>query len=429
MFIFNISKDHYMYKNILINLFFILISLSITAQVDEKTEPDFIKTIEFYGVTKQSKLPIIKLGEPLFLTFDALNGNEADYYYRVTHHDFDWSPSDLSKGEFMDGFDDVRIYNYDNSFNTLQNYSHYQLKIPNSDTRRLTKTGNYMLSIYDDYGDLVFSRKFMVLEHLVGVAAAVKRARDLRNIETQQVVQFVINTPDLRIANPNQTMNVMVMQNSNLKTAITNLRPQYTIGSQLIYRYDVESSFDGGNEFLYFDNKDIRGATSSIRYIDLTDIYNNYLFTNGARLNRPYTYNPDINGNFEVRVLDSNRDINIEADYARLHFNLQYFEDIGDKEIHLYGNFNNWTIDESTYMIYDSYTDTYRNSRLFKQGFYNYKYVVVNRDGTIDQGAICGNFWQTENEYTVLVYYRKLGGRYDRIIGMGKANSTSINNQ
>jgi len=418
-----------MYKNILINLFFILISLSITAQVDEKTEPDFIKTIEFYGVTKQSKLPIIKLGEPLFLTFDALNGNEADYYYRVTHHDFDWSPSDLSKGEFMDGFDDVRIYNYDNSFNTLQNYSHYQLKIPNSDTRRLTKTGNYMLSIYDDYGDLVFSRKFMVLEHLVGVAAAVKRARDLRNIETQQVVQFVINTPDLRIANPNQTMNVMVMQNSNLKTAITNLRPQYTIGSQLIYRYDVESSFDGGNEFLYFDNKDIRGATSSIRYIDLTDIYNNYLFTNGARLNRPYTYNPDINGNFEVRVLDSNRDINIEADYARLHFNLQYFEDIGDKEIHLYGNFNNWTIDESTYMIYDSYTDTYRNSRLFKQGFYNYKYVVVNRDGTIDQGAICGNFWQTENEYTVLVYYRKLGGRYDRIIGMGKANSTSINNQ
>jgi len=269
----------------------------------------------------------------------------------------------------------------------------------------------------------------MVIEHVVGVSAAIKRSRDLKNINTQQVVQFVIDTPDLRIANPNQTMHVMVMQNSNLKSAITNLRPQYTIGSQLIYRYDVESSFNGGNEFLFFDNKDIRAATSSIRYIDLTDIYNHYLFTNGARYNRPYTYNPDINGNFEVRVLDTNRNIDIEADYARVHFNLQYFEDLGDKEIHLYGNFNNWTIDESTFMTYDSYTDTYRNSRLFKQGFYNYKYVVVNRDGTIDQGAISGNYWQTENEYTVLVYYRKLGGRYDRIIGMGKANSTSINNQ
>ena len=37
---------------------------------------------------------------------------------------------------------------------------------------------------------------------------------------------------------------------------------------------------------------------------------------------------------------------------------------------------------------------------LLKQGFYNYKYVVVNRDGTIDYGAISGNYWQTENDYT-----------------------------
>jgi len=418
-----------MNHNILATLLITTFSLTISAQIVEKIEPDFIKTIQFHGTTRQSQLPIINLGEPLFLTFDALNGNEADYYYRITHHDFDWSPSDLSKGEYLDGFDDVRLYDYDNSFNTLQIFSHYQLRIPNSDTRRLTKSGNYLLSIYDDYGDLVFSRKFMVTENKVSVPTYIKRARDLKYIETKQVVQFVINTPDLRIINPEQTLKVLVMQNSNLKTAITDLKPQYTIGSQLIYRYDKESSFFAGNEFLYFDNKDIRAATSSIRYIDLTDVYEHYLFTNGARYNRPYTYNPDINGNYEVRVLDVTRNINVEADYARLHFNLQYFEDIGDKEIHLYGNFNNWTIDESTYMIYDSYTDTYRNQRLFKQGFYNFKYVLVNRDGTIDQGAISGNYWQTENEYTVLVYFRELGARYDRIVGIGKANSTSINNQ
>ena len=62
------------------------------------------------------------------------------------------------------------------------------------------------------------------------------------------------------------------------------------------------------------------------------------------------------------------------------------------------------------------------------QGFYNYKYVVVNRDGTIDQGAISGDFWQTENDYSVIVYFRDLGARYDRIIGTGSANSTNINN-
>jgi len=403
--------------------------ITLIAQYAEHIEPDFIKTIQFAGDTKQSQLPIISLGEALFLSFDDLNGNEADYYYQITHHDFDWALSDLTKGEYMSGFDDVRIYNYENSFNTFQSYSHYTLKIPNRDTRKLTKSGNYMISIFDDNGEIVFSRRFMIIENIVSVPTYIKRARDLKSIETKQVVQFTIDSPNLLITNPDETIKTLILQNSNLNNSITNLKPQYTIGSQLIYRYDKEASFYGGNEFLYFDNKDIRAGTSTIRRIELTDIYNHFLYTNGARFNRPYTYNPDINGNYQIRVLNANTNMAIEADYARVYFALQYFEEIADKEIHVYGNFNNWTIDGSTYMEYDSFSDTYINNRLFKQGFYNYKFVLVNRDGTIEEGAISGNYWQTENEYTVLVYYRDLGARYDRIIGMGKANSTSINNQ
>ncbi|MBT3871228.1 MAG: DUF5103 domain-containing protein [Flavobacteriaceae bacterium] len=418
-----------MLKKTFVILLITCFSSSLIAQYAEHIEPEFIKTIQFAGDTKQSQLPIIRLGEALFLSFDDLNGNEADYYYQITHHDFDWALSDLTKGEYMNGFDDVRIYNYENSYNTLQSYSHYTLKIPNRDTRKLTKSGNYMISIFDDNREIVFSRKFMIVENIVSVPTFIKRARDIKIIKTKQVVQFVIDSPNLQITNPDETIKTLILQNSNLNNPITNLKPQYTIGSQLIYRYDKEASFDGGNEFLYFDNKDIRAGTSSIRRIDLTDIYNNFLYTNGARFNRPYTYNPDINGNYQVRVLNANTNIAIEADYARVYFTLQYFEEIADKEIHVYGNFNNWTIDGSTYMEYDSFSDTYINNRLFKQGFYNYKFVLVNRDGTIDEGAISGNFWQTENEYTVLVYFRDLGARYDRIIGVGKANSTTINNQ
>ncbi|MGY8933180.1 MAG: type IX secretion system plug protein [Flavobacteriales bacterium] len=418
-----------MLKNVITILLITCFSNSLIAQYAEHIEPDFIKTIQFAGDTKQSQLPIISLGEALFLSFDDLNGNEADYYYQITHHDFDWALSDLTKGEYMSGFDDVRIYNYENSFNTFQSYSHYTLKIPNRDTRKLTKSGNYMISIFDDNGEIVFSRRFMIVENIVSVPTYIKRARDLKSIETKQVVQFTIDSPNLLITNPDETIKTLILQNSNLNNSITNLKPQYTIGSQLIYRYDKEASFYGGNEFLYFDNKDIRAGTSTIRRIDLTDIYNHFLYTNGARFNRPYTYNPDINGNYQIRVLNANTNMAIEADYARVYFALQYFEEIADKEIHVYGNFNNWTIDGSTYMEYDSFSDTYINNRLFKQGFYNYKFVLVNRDGTIEEGAISGNYWQTENEYTVLVYYRDLGARYDRIIGMSKANSTSINNQ
>ncbi len=418
-----------MLKKIIITLLITCFSSPLIAQYAEHIEPDFIKTIQFAGDTKQSQLPIIRLGEALFLSFDDLNGNEADYYYQITHHDFDWALSDLTKGEYMNGFDDVRIYNYENSYNTLQSYSHYTLKIPNRDTRKLTKSGNYMISIFNDNGEIVFSRRFMIVENIVSVPTSIKRSRDLKNIETKQVVQFVIDSPNLQITNPDETIKTLILQNSNLNNPISNLKPQYTIGSQLIYRYDKPAAFDAGNEFLFFDNKDIRAGTSSIRRIDLIDIYNNFLYTNIARFNRPYTYNPDINGNYQIRALDAMTNMAIEADYARVHFTLQYFEDIADKEIHVYGNFNNWTINESTYMEYDDFSDTYINSQLFKQGFYNYKFVLVNRDGTIDEGAISGNFWQTENEYTVLVYFRALGARFDRIIGMGKANSITINNQ
>ena len=157
-------------------------------------------------------------------------------------------------------------------------------------------------------------------------------------------------------------------------------------------------------------------------------MYENFLFTNIDRSVRPYTYNPDINGNFRVRNLYASQNQNIEADYVLMHFNLQHYGSLGDKEIHIYGNFNNWTIDQTTYMAYNEKTDTYQNARLFKQGFYNYKYVMVNRDGSVEQGPISGNFWQTENQYTVLVYYRAPGSRFDRLLGKGAANSSKISN-
>ncbi len=416
-----------MFQKILLGLLLIGTPSLLFSQLTEITAPDYIKTIQFKGATAQSELPMIRLGERLQLSFDALNGEEEDFYYTITHHNFDWTESDLAKSEYLDGFDDVRIETYENSLNTLQIFSHYTLSIPNRETRRITKSGNYLITIFDSDNNPIFSRKFMVIEEIAGVTLDIRRSRDLKYIDEKQTVQFTINSPSLLLINPKQTVNTLVMQNSNLKTAITDLKPQYTIGNELIYKYDKESSFWGGNEFLAFDNKDVRAAGNSISRISLSDVYENFLFTDIGRYNRPYTYNPDINGNFVVRNIGANNQ-NIEAEYVRLHFNLQYFEDIGDKEIHLYGNFNNWTIDGSTYMKYDPQSDTYRNSRLFKQGFYNYKYVLVDRDGTIEPGAISGNFWQTENDYTVLVYFRDLGARYDRIIGMGRGNSTNITN-
>ncbi len=404
--------------------------ISIThcfSQVEtEIAPPDYIKTITFKGSTEQSQLPILKLGEVLQLEFDALNGEEPDFYYTIDHYNFDWTPSQLMKAEYMQGFDNQRIRDYLNSFNTYQIYSHYKLQIPNAQTR-LKLSGNYMIKIFDDNGDIVFSRKFMVYEDRARVGVSIKRSRNVKYIKQKQSVDFTISSPTLTFNNPKQTVKVAVIQNNNLNTAITNLKPLYTIGRELIYKYDTESSFWAGNEYLNFENKSVRTANIGVQFVDLKDIYHHYLFTDIIRAKRPYTYNPDINGNFLITALDA-EDVTIEADYVNVQFSLQHPEMLNEKSIHVYGNFNNYALTNDTKMTFNSQTGYYETVIKLKQGFYNYKYVMKNENGTLDEGIISGNFDQTENNYKVLVYYRDLGARYDRIIGLGEGSSTTISN-
>ncbi len=412
-------------------LFITLVSLPCVLFAQSNTPKnntaEHIRTIQIHTSEKYSGIPILKLGEAFRISFDDINGDEADYYYRITHHNFDWTPSPLYKNEYLNGFDEIRILNYENSFNTLQLYSHYRLSIPNEDTKGFKVSGNYQIEVYDDDDEVVFSRKFIVYEPIATVKVYIKRSRNLKHIDSKQSVQFEIDSPNEIIRNPRQNIKTLVVQNNDISNSITNLVPQFTIANTLIYKYDQESSFGGGNEYLSFDSKDIRASTVSIRSIDLKELYHNYLYTNVVRSNRRYTYNPDINGSFVIRNLDA-EDNNIEADYAWMHFLLECYESIGDGEIHLYGNFNNYTLDETTLLKYDKKSGLYYNKRLFKQGFYNYKYVLLKPDKTIDHGFISGDFDETENEYIVIPYYRAPNARYDRAIGKGKGSSTNITN-
>ena len=415
-----------MSSNLKIFLFFSLISLNIFSQVEEVNPPNFIKTITFRSNTNEGELPVLQKGERLNLEFDVLNGDEADYYYVIEHYNFDWTPSILMKQEYIEGFDNIRVRDYENSFNTFQIYSHYQLQIPNTQTR-LKVTGNYLLKILDRDGELMFSRKFMVYEDLTSVGVNVKRSRDVRFIKQKQAVNFEVSSLGITLTNPKQTVKTVIIQNNNLRNVINDLKPQFVTGNNLIYRYDYEASFWGGNEFLNFENKDIRGATNAIKYIDLQDLYHNFLYEDVVRYHQPYTFNPDINGNFLITALDGDNP-SLEADYAVIHFSLLENELPQGEEIYIYGNFNNYDISENTQMIYNPDNRKYEAELLLKQGFYNYKYVIVDSEGYIDEGAVSGNFDVTENNYKVLIYYRDLGELYDRIIGFGEANSVNITN-
>lgn len=391
------------------------------------SDPDFIKSVIFKPTNINSYAPIIRLGEKLYLSFDDLNADEYDYSYRITHCSMNWEPSGLLSSEFIDGYNEDRIWDYENSFNTLQPYTNYTLTIPNEQTN-IKISGNYLLSILDEDENIIFTRRFVVYEPKVTVAVGIYRSRDISSIEKKQAVEFTINHPGMRFDNANKEIMPVILQNNNWQTALSGFKPQYFRGTQLLYKYNKETSYWAGNEFLYFDSKSIRNTTLNIARVELgPEVYNSYLYTNKERIDAPYTLFPDINGNFIIRTLNG-QNPNTDADYSWVYFSLDCLENLDRKSVYVHGNFNNWQLQEENRLRYNEQTGLYETRILLKQGFYNFQYLTVSETDEMSNHDVDGSFYQTENEYTVLVYYRKFGARYDRVIGVGRGNSEKISN-
>ncbi|TRX39677.1 type IX secretion system plug protein [Flavobacterium restrictum] len=417
-----------MNKSVLCIFFIVFKVVTLWAQVENEVVPPYnIKTISFTQNTA-NLIPIFKLGESFALDFDDLFGNEANYYYEIVHCDYNWIPSDIAKNEYMQGFDGQRIQDYTNSFNTLQLYSHYKVAIPNQFTQ-LKISGNYMLKILNEDKEVVFSRKFILYEDLVTLSIAVKRARTIANIETKQNLDFTIKSNTITFQNPSKNIKVLLLQNGQVNNPIKNVAPQYTIGNDLIYKYDTETQFWAGNEYLYFENKDIRAANNNVSHVDTNSaIYSTYLYTSDARANFPYNFTQDVNGNFVVKNINATNNA-VEADYAWVYFSLSAPTFRLNKDIYVGGMFNNYNQTPEYKMEYNTKKAVYEKAILIKQGFTNFQYSIADSKGVLDpENAINGNFYQTENDYTILVYYRENTDRYDRVIGKGVANSVNITN-
>ncbi len=374
-----------------------------------------IRTIQLKPVGSSEQLNIVPLGEIVELSFDDLDADNKEYQYKIEHQTFDWKPSDLIASQYISGFQQNYITEVSNSFNTLQNYTHYSLTIPNENTT-ITKTGNYLISVLDEDENIVFSKRLTFYQNntLVGVSVTPTRISQSQNKE--QNVQVIVNYKNFRINNPQQEIKVAIMQNNNWKTTRYNSIPQYFKPQQLIYSYLNKNNFKGGNEFRHFDSKSIRNTSMNIVKTEMKDLHHNYLYTDEPRRNVPYNYNPDANGQFVIRTLDGN-DPNTEADYAIMHFSLEDFEH-EYKNIYIVGMFNNYELSEENKMTYED--GIYFADIKLKQGFYDYKYVALDKENQVDKTIIDGSFYQTDNEYTVLVYYRPLGGLYDQVIGVGR---------
>ena len=139
-----------------------------------------IKTPRIFKQGWELSMPLIKLNADEYLTFmfDDLRSEVRDYYYEIRHCNSDWEFSNLSFYDYSDGFEMHQITDYEYSFNTLVNYIHYEVTLPN-DECPIRKSGNYLIIVYDSYEkeNPVLIQRFRIVEHLVSIAAEAKQSK------------------------------------------------------------------------------------------------------------------------------------------------------------------------------------------------------------------------------------------------------------
>ncbi len=387
-----------------------------------------IRTVRLHPVEDELAMPIIRLNSgTLKLSFDDLYADFMNLSYTIIHCNADWTPSGLLTQEYIANLQDGYIQNYEYSLNTLFSYTHYNLNIPNGNMR-LLKSGNYLLKVYanNDPSDLVLTKRFMVYEDIVTPAGQVKRPTIVDYISTGQEVRFTISHPNYNIPNPFTDLKVQVMQNQRWDNTITDLKPQFLQNNQLIYNYNRESTFAGGNEFRFFDIKNMRTLTMNMRWVDIDSVYTVYLKDDGSREIAKYSTYPDINGQFVVRRLDATNS-DSEADYVYVDFQLRYPAPLTTGDVYVFGKHTDWKLLPEFRLSYDPARKAYHAKVLLKQGYYNFMYAVYDSDAQqADISTVEGSHWETENTYQILVYNREIGQRYDRLIGYGEFSSADL---
>lgn len=394
----------------------------LTWQIGFGQDQDNIATLRVQSF-EHPYIPLLKFGSTVDISFDDLEADQKDYFYRITHRDVDWHPSNIQVSEYLSGYQSDRIRNFSNSQNTLQFFTHYQFSLPNENTQ-ITRTGNYLIEIMDNANKVVASRRLTIYHPKLTVQSQVYRSRETGMRETKQSLQVDLYHPNLKITQPDKELSLVILQNGDWTTAKTNIQYSYIRNNQIEYRYGPQTSFWAGNEFLNFDTKYLRTSNNRVDKVELgEELYESYLFPDKNRNNGEYTYNPDINGAFKIRINNQENSSDLNADYTYVHFELK--TEKTKSEIYLYGAFNNYQITEYNKMYYDKKSKSYKGEYLLKQGFYNYTYLTLDKE---NPNAVNGDYYQTENEYQTLVYFQKLGNRYYEVVGYNQTNSTQIKN-
>ena len=410
---------------------------------------DQIKSVKFHVDGLLVGMPILEVnsGAKLLLSFDDLNEDYVDYSYSIVHCDANWQPSSLTEFEYLEGFSDQRIQTFDYSFKAKSIYTHYKLLLPNRDVR-LTKSGNYLLKVYENDGDkqLAITRRFMIVEPLVKIVPRVRRPAMVSKIDTHQEIDFTVNHERFEIRNPRQELSAFVLQNGRWDNALADIKPLFSRPEVQRYDYQDKIVFEAGKEFRFLNLRGLRYPAPGIRSVEFIDgQYDVWLEQDRKRGTMAYFESFDINGNFIIEnsddgdrryfdrimsrenedggqttmlAFDQGAAHDLQSEYANVFFSLYSPTEYDDEDIFIFGGLTDWQLKEAFRMKYNPAINSYVAKVKLKQGYYDYAYAMLPRGGTEPSFDITEGSWhETDNSYTILIYYRPFGGRYDQLIG------------
>lgn len=411
---------------------FLFTAFSMTAQIPDAVYNDRIKTVLLHPAGNPLGYPVIRLNsaDALQLYFDDLDASVRNYAYTYQLCNADWTPAMLSQFDFIKGFSQVRITTYRMSSVALTRYTHYQATLPDRNCFP-TRSGNYILKVFRD-GDtskLIFTKRFLVVDEKSSAMVQIQQPYNGQIFRTHQKVQLKIALNEqLNVVNHLQQVKVVILQNNRWDNARTNIKPTFFSRNQMEFNPENDCIFPSGKEWRWLDLRSFRLQSDRVeRASYLSNGTLIYVKPDVDRSTQRFNFFRDANGQYIIQCTE-NLNPYWQADYATVHFT---FVPPGQtafsgRDIYLFGQLTNYSLDESNKMEFNEETGTYEKSLFLKQGYYDYMYLTIdhaNRNRETSFDVTEGNIWETENNYTILVYYRPLAGRADELIGYTLVNS------
>jgi len=417
-----------MQKTVCSAIALLLLSLLAVAQVPDQIYAGNIRNVKLNISGNQLGYPIIKLNgaDQLDLNFDDLNGGIRNYSYTWQLCNADWNKTILSEFDYIKGFTQNRITTYRNSSIALVKYTHYMVTLPERSCVP-SRSGNYLLKVFadGDTSNLIFTRRVLVVEEKAAVGAQVQQPFDGRISRAYQKIIFNVSLGNVNIINALQQVKVCILQNNRWDNAFTDLKPTFIRQNALEYNSE-DIVFPGGREWRWLDLRSFRlqsDRVANAKYnTNSTDIY---VKPDLDRTPQRLVYYKDYNGMYYNETIE-NLNLLWQTDFADTHFTFvpSGNNELAGKDIYLFGELTNYGRDAKAKMVFNADKGVYETDLLLKNGYYNYDYITVDKQGGPASFDFTeGNLWDTENSYTILVYYRGINGRVDELIGLARVNS------